>query len=283
MSPEQALARHGLVDHRTDVYALGATLYELLTGRPAFGGRNRAEVLRAIAFEEPVPPRRLDRAIPAELETVVLKALAKDPADRYATAGELADDLRRWLNGRPVRARPPSARQRAARWARRHRTAVAMAVVLLVLASVGSAVASVMLLRARDAEAQQRQRADANWRKAFEVLDRICLKMAEERLPKQAQPTPADQALVAQLLEFYEDFVRENGSDPAVRYEAARACLRIGDLCRRLDRPSEAAQAYRQAVARARALADEFPDDPRYRRVLAVGLAPDRLHRHLTA
>jgi serine/threonine protein kinase/Flp pilus assembly protein TadD len=138
MSPEQALAKHGLVDHRADVYALGATLYELLTLRPAFGGDDRQELLRQIAFEEPTPLRRLERAVPAELETVVLKALEKNPADRYATAKELADDLRRWLEDKPIRARRPSLRQVALRWARRHRAVVwAAAAVLLVAAGLG--------------------------------------------------------------------------------------------------------------------------------------------------
>ena len=91
MAPEQALARHGLVDHRADVYGLGCTLYELLTGRPAVVPPSEAEILRQIAFEEPTAPRKLDRAIPAELETVTLKCLAKNPAERYASAGELAD------------------------------------------------------------------------------------------------------------------------------------------------------------------------------------------------
>ena len=96
MAPEQALARHGLADHRVDVYGLGCTLYELLTGKPAVGGDDKADILRQIAFEEPVAPRKLDKAIPAELETIALKCLAKNPNERYATAGELAADLRRF-------------------------------------------------------------------------------------------------------------------------------------------------------------------------------------------
>ncbi len=127
MSPEQALARHGLVDHRTDVYSLGATLYELLTLEPAVPEADRQEVLRWIAFEEPRPPRRLDRALPAELETVVLKAMAKNPAERYATAQELADDLRRWLADETIRARRASVRQRLWKWLRRHRAVVTAA------------------------------------------------------------------------------------------------------------------------------------------------------------
>jgi superkiller protein 3 len=137
MSPEQALAKRVVVDHRTDVYSLGATLYEMLSLEPAYRGHDRQELLRQIAFEEPRAPRRINRAIPVELETIVLKALEKNPVDRYATAGELADDLRHWLEDRPIQARRPSLRQVAAKWARRHRSAVwAAAVVLLMVALV---------------------------------------------------------------------------------------------------------------------------------------------------
>jgi tetratricopeptide (TPR) repeat protein len=123
MSPEQALAQRVLVDHRTDIYSLGVTLYELLTLEPAFDGRDRAELLRQIAFEEPPPPRHRDRAVPADLETVVLKAIAKSPAERYATAQELADDLERFVKDEPIRARRPTVFQRARKWTRRHRAA----------------------------------------------------------------------------------------------------------------------------------------------------------------
>jgi serine/threonine protein kinase/Tfp pilus assembly protein PilF len=135
MSPEQALAKRIPIDHRTDVYSLGATLYELLTLAPAFGGSDRQELLRQIAFEEPVPPRRLNRAVPGELETIVLKALEKGPQDRYATAQEMADDLERLLKDEPIRARKPPLWLRLRKWGRRHRALVASLVagVLLLL------------------------------------------------------------------------------------------------------------------------------------------------------
>src|SRR5262249_16270107 len=108
MSPEQALGNQGLVDHRTDVYSLGATLYELLTLEPAFTGKDREEILRQIAFEEAPRPRRINKAIPGDLETIVLKALEKHPTERYTTAQEIADDLRRFVEDRPIQARRPS-------------------------------------------------------------------------------------------------------------------------------------------------------------------------------
>jgi tetratricopeptide (TPR) repeat protein len=128
MSPEQALARRVVVDQRTDVYSLGATLYELLTLEPVFAGRDRQELLRQIAFEEPRPPRKRNPAIPAELATIVLKALEKNPAERYATAQELADDLERFLKDEPIRAQRPTLLQWGRKWARRHRPLVWSAV-----------------------------------------------------------------------------------------------------------------------------------------------------------
>ena len=108
MSPEQALAKRGYLDHRTDIYSLGATLYELVTLRPAIDGQDRQEVLRKIAQDEPTPPRRLNPSIPRELETILLKAMNKEPESRYATAQELADDLRRFLEDKPIKAKRPS-------------------------------------------------------------------------------------------------------------------------------------------------------------------------------
>src|SRR5262249_3739902 len=105
MSPEQSSARRGIVDHRSDVYSLGATLYELLTLHPAHNGRDRAELLHQIALDEPRPLRVWNPAIPRDLETIVLKAVARDVPQRYATAADLADDLRRFLDGRPIQAR----------------------------------------------------------------------------------------------------------------------------------------------------------------------------------
>jgi hypothetical protein len=229
-SPEQALARRGLVDHRSDVYSLGATLYELLTLRPLFDGRDRHELLRQIADEEPLPPRSVDRAIPAELETILLKALAKEPADRYASAQELADDLQRFREDRPIRARRPSLVERAAKWARRHRAVVVSVVLALLLCVTWLGIAFVLTASAygrerkksREAD-EQRAAAEENFRQARRAVDqfaRISDELAD--LPFQE---PTRRRLLETALEYYQDFIARQQNDPSTKkeLEASRA------------------------------------------------------------
>jgi WD40 repeat protein/serine/threonine protein kinase len=164
MSPEQALGKGSVADPRTDLYSLGTTLYELLTLEPAVNGRDRQAVLRQIADEEPTRPRRLNKAIPAELETIVLKAMAKNPDERYVTAQEFADDLRRFLEDKPIRAKRPSLRQQAVKWTRRHKTVVRAALAVFLLAVVGLAVSTVFIWQAKE----DVDRANADLKEAFE-------------------------------------------------------------------------------------------------------------------
>jgi serine/threonine protein kinase len=146
MSPEQLDAKPAAVDHRTDIYSLGATLYELLTLRPAFSDDDRAGLLRRIAIEPPHSPRKLARSIPIELETIALKALEKTPSDRYQTAGELADDLTRFLEHRPIRARRSRVIGHAKALWRRHQALIVMFLITLLVAS---SVASVLVWQQR--------------------------------------------------------------------------------------------------------------------------------------
>jgi serine/threonine protein kinase len=131
MSPEQALAKRAVVDHRSDIYSLGVTLYELLTLQPALTGDDRQELLRRIALEEPPKPRQINARISCDLETIVLKSIEKEPRLRYETAQELANDLKRFLATEPIHARPPSPLQRIVKWSRRHRQMASMAAVVM--------------------------------------------------------------------------------------------------------------------------------------------------------
>jgi serine/threonine protein kinase/WD40 repeat protein/Tfp pilus assembly protein PilF len=164
MSPEQALADRTGVDHRTDIYSLGMTLYELMTLQPAFSSRDRTALLRQIAFEEPQRPRALTKSVPADLETIVLKSIEKNSADRYLTAGELADDLHRFLDDRPIRARRPTILERARKLARRHKPAVwsavaALAISLLML-TMGLAVTNLLITREKNQALADRKKAE---------------------------------------------------------------------------------------------------------------------------
>jgi hypothetical protein len=172
MSPEQALAKRGLVDHRTDIYSLGATLYELLTLEPPFRGSDRQELLRQIAFEEPRPLRRVNKSVPPELETIVLKSMEKAPHERYATAQELTDDLRRFLQQEPILARKQTWLQRAGKWSRRHPAIVRSAILVLMLISVGSLLSTWLIWQEKEQTRVQRDRAETNENLAKEESER---------------------------------------------------------------------------------------------------------------
>src|SRR5262249_48860850 len=129
MAPEQAKGQSKQVGPSTDVYALGAILYRLLTGRPPFVGKTAMGIVRQVADEEPVPPRQVLPTVSTDLETICLKCLKKQSGQRYASAAALADDLRRFLAGEPILARPIGWWGRLAKWAYRRPTAAGLVAV----------------------------------------------------------------------------------------------------------------------------------------------------------
>jgi tetratricopeptide (TPR) repeat protein len=236
MSPEQALAKHGLVDHRTDIYSLGATFYELLTLKPAVPGNDKAEILKAIAWDEPTPLRKHDKSIPTELETITLKCLAKEPGERYATAGELAEDLRSWLGDRAIKAKATTRFDRIGRWMGRHRGLVAATLALLTLIAIGLSAGLWLLNRAWRQEVAQQSRAQRNLRLAFGAVGDSTLSLVNSLVTRPFERTPQEVAAARRLVDWYEEFVRANGDDLGLRMELSEAYLRMGSIVSTLDR-----------------------------------------------
>lgn len=159
MSPEQLLGKSLPIDHRSDVYSLGATLYELLTLRPIFEASDRKQLLKQIGIEETPPPRKINKRVPAALSTIIHKCIQKDPTDRYASAQKLADDLRRFLDDRVILAQPASQVEKAVRWLRRNRSLAWTAAVVMAVISCGLAIATWQISRERTEVARQRDLA----------------------------------------------------------------------------------------------------------------------------
>jgi serine/threonine protein kinase len=176
MAPERF---QGRADARSDLYALGLTLYELLTLRPAFDAEERSKLIAQVLHDEPARPRQIEASVPRDLETIVLKATARDPGHRYQTPDEMAEDLQRFLDDRPIKARRLSLVQHAWRWCRRN-PAVASLSAMLSLVVLGSLVVLTFLYVDADAQRRRAEGAEANWQAAAEKA------IEEERNAKNA-------------------------------------------------------------------------------------------------
>jgi serine/threonine protein kinase/Flp pilus assembly protein TadD len=286
MSPEQAQAKHGLVDHRTDVYSLGVTLYELLTGTPAVSGRDREEILNAITLDEPRAPRTLNAAIPLDLETIVLKAMEKEPGHRYATACELGDDLHRFLEAQPIRAQRPSLSQRVRKWSQRHRQLVRATALFLALAVVGLSVSAVLIWREKEqtnaalnearrnytqAEAQRR-RAETNFREAFWAVEDLLSRFDPDGCYPPVSVAELRQWQTERALRFLAPFCEDESEEPAVRLQKGAAFVHRGRVFQVLRQQEKARREFRQAIAIFNRLLRDFPDDPTFAHELGMAL-----------
>lgn len=239
MSPEQASGRPGLVDHRTDIYSLGATLYELLTLTPVFPGDDRRVLLRQVADADPCAPRTVDRSIPAELETVVLKAMAKTPGDRYPSAREFADDLRRFLDDRPIQARRPTLLDQTAKWVRRHRVATLVGAAGLALLAAGLGVSTAVIAveheqtkaayeRERQANDRERAQAEDNYRRTRRAVD-LFVELSNEEMLDFPPLAPLRQLLLEAAVAYSQE-MSEYREAPAVREDLAASQERLKRL-----------------------------------------------------
>ena len=274
MSPEQALARRALVDHRTDIYSLGVTLYELLTLRPAFDGADRQELLSQITHDDPKPPRAIDKAIPVELETIVLKATAKNPSDRYTTAQEMADDLQRFLDDKPVLARRPTVLEKAMKWSRRHRSVVGSALALLLIATAASVAGTWLVYQeqkrtvaALGSERDQRERAERSFQQARGAVDFFAQVFADD-LADQPGLRAVRQKGLERLLSYYQDFIEQRSDDPRTQGELAQSYIKLANILEGLGANPDALAFLEKARQIHEALVRENPAVPEYRREL---------------
>ncbi len=273
MSPEQAGGRRALVDHRADVYSLGATLYELLTLRPIFDGPDQPALLHQILHDEPKPPRAVDRAIPAELETIVLKALGKAPDERYASARELADDLNRFLRDEPILARRPTVVQRARKWLRRHPAVPVAGAVLLVLLAGFSLVFAGFIQAAYEGERRRAAEAEDRFRLARDAADNM-IQIAEEELAGKPHMEGLRKRLLETALTYYQRFIQERHDDPDARADLAVTQARVRKI---LDDLAVLQGAGQHRLLVAEAVLDDLRPSAEQRRQI------DELSRRLTA
>jgi serine/threonine protein kinase/Tfp pilus assembly protein PilF len=258
MSPEQAAGRAAAIDERTDVYSLGIALYELLTLRDAFEGSDRQELLRRIDTEEPLPPRRINPAIPIDLETIILKAISKSRETRYATAKEFADDLRRFLEGKPTLARRPTLPERLAKWGRRHKAIVRSTAVLAMVALIGFAVSTFLVTRALKQSEENRRQAVQFFDRATDAVDRFGI-----RYPRKLARIPGAEAIRNQMLHdalaHYNLFIEEAGENPDFRRAFGLAHTDVGTIREQLGDHEGALAAYRKAEEILEDLTQEQP------------------------
>ena len=273
----------GAVDARGDIYSLGLSLYEMLTLRPAYDDCPPGALMQRITTEGPVRLQTVNPHIPADLETIILKAIAPDPAHRYASARELADDLQRFLEDRPIQARCVSAVERLWRWSRRNRDLAALmglAAVLLILVAVVTSVGYVRgqianrrVSEALNRESQQRQFAESQQHKAEamaaltqgaldEIFDQFVpgpithgtetspYTLPGEEFPVPAQPVLSKEAAapLERMLAYYDRLAEQEAEDNQLRRKVADANRRVGDIRRRLGHFEQSRTAYLQAI-----------------------------------
>jgi serine/threonine-protein kinase len=216
MAPEQAEGRLDRIGRRTDIYGLGAILYEILSGQPPFDGQSTEDVLRKVREDPPEPPRRINRKCPKALEAICLKAMSKDPDDRYGSAALVASDVQHWLADEPVSAYHEPWTTRAVRWVSHHRTPVAAGLTALVVTTAALAALLVAQTRSNQAlevalvnESKSRDKSDAHYALAKEAIESYYSGISEDVILRRPELESLRKRLLSTSQTFYERLAKD--------------------------------------------------------------------------
>lgn len=290
MSPEQAQGNVELIGPASDIYSLGATLYELLTGFPPVAGGDVLSIILRVRLGDFSPPRRLQPDLPKALEAICLKAMSRKISDRYASAAELAQDLERWLADEPVTARRDSLPIRTHRWVRRHRTLAASGALLLLALVILAAVITVLqeqriqdvakerdrtelqrqaAVSARDIAELRRKEAEEARQEARDALDDMTTNVMDQWLGQKAKLTREQRLFLERALKRYEALAQYTGETSEQKADVAKAYLRIALIRHRLGFSTEAVAASKSGMKRLEQLVEAEPQSLRRQQELA--------------
>ncbi len=283
MAPEQALA--GKVDRRSDIYGLGAILYKILTGLAPYTGSKSQELLRRLREEPPLRPREVLSTVDPALEAVCLKAMAREPSERYGTATELADEIRHWLADEPVKAHPEPWTDRVRRWSRRHQTLVVSGAVLLVTGVVSLGLSNWRIRQEQRQTEQARITAVTNFNLARSAVQETLVAIARGNLPDLPGTEELRRTVTQRVRYIYGEFLKSAPDDPYIQSDAAGAFMTAGTVLRQTNRFEEARQSLDRAMDLLDGLVHQDPENPSYRDRLAEALIEQvvtlRLEGHL--
>ena len=263
MAPEQARNPTRAVIE-SDVYSLGATLYEAITGRPPFQAESLVATLKLVEEQDPVPPRRVNPRVDRDLETICLKCLEKEPQRRFSSSLELAEELRRYQDNQPIKVRPVNPVERLRKWAKRNPTAAALVAVTMLLLVALMGIVQVQRL-ARASWNAALESSDEGYQNALASVEEIAL-FAERRLSDRPEDL---KDLLAIVLRQNGDYLARRRNDLRFARSSAMALTRVARILNLSGMPAKALEAHEQALQIRQALAADAPGDLNLRAELA--------------
>jgi len=257
MAPEQASGKLDEISNRTDVYSLGATLYALLAGKPPFSGNTMLETIRQVVRAEPESLTLVSHAVPRDLQTICEKCLAKSPSDRYPSAADLADDLRRFLDGFPISARPLSPWARSLRWCQRNPLETSLLTITATALIVGTIVSVRFGLEANRALAA----ANQNAQQLRSAMKETFVFASEDVLAQEPGMQAARAVLLKTAQQYYAELVQLTPHDADSQRELAEAQFMLSKVQMALGQDDEARETLTQALEIQQSLVARSPED----------------------